>query len=289
MKVILSRKGFDSSAGGYPSPHLIDSGRLISLPIPEDERVNSGLTYSDLWVSRNQTYLNLMDQLGISKYSHGTFAHLDPDIHSAVIPRSDSCWRGIFGQSGAAQAHLSGKNVQVGDLFLFFGWFRDAIKDGSNYKFIRGTDKHIVWGYMQVGEIEAIDMARQYESWKQNHPHYRCRDREMNTAYIASTTLSFNHSVPGYGTFSYEQSLVLTQIGQRKRSLWKLPRFFHPSYGTKISYHEKMISNSGKSIWELHDDHCVLSTVGRGQEFVIEGNDEIVKWAKELILNQSLR
>ena len=33
MKIILSRKGFDSSNGGIPSPILPD-GTLLSLPIP---------------------------------------------------------------------------------------------------------------------------------------------------------------------------------------------------------------------------------------------------------------
>jgi len=33
MKLILSRKGFDSTYGGYPSPILPD-GTLLSLPIP---------------------------------------------------------------------------------------------------------------------------------------------------------------------------------------------------------------------------------------------------------------
>ena len=38
MKVILSRKGFDSSYGGYPSPILPD-GRMVSLPIPLDDDI----------------------------------------------------------------------------------------------------------------------------------------------------------------------------------------------------------------------------------------------------------
>ena len=33
MKVILSRKGFDSSNGGYPSP-IFPDGQITSLPIP---------------------------------------------------------------------------------------------------------------------------------------------------------------------------------------------------------------------------------------------------------------
>ena len=43
MKVILSRKGFDSSNGGCPSPILSD-GTLLSLPIPSADRD----TYDDL-------------------------------------------------------------------------------------------------------------------------------------------------------------------------------------------------------------------------------------------------
>ncbi|MBW5444761.1 hypothetical protein GE107_01605 [Cohnella sp. CFH 77786] len=98
MKIILSRKGFDSSAGGYPSPHFLDSGRLISLPIPDDEEVNTGVTYSDLRVDQDHTYLDLMEQLGIKKYSNGTYVHLDPDINASVVERLPG-WRGVFGQS----------------------------------------------------------------------------------------------------------------------------------------------------------------------------------------------
>ena len=56
---MLSRKGFDSSAGGYPSPHLIDSGRLISFPIPDDEKVHTGVSYTDLKVDKDCSYLDI--------------------------------------------------------------------------------------------------------------------------------------------------------------------------------------------------------------------------------------
>lgn len=286
MKIILSRKGFDSSAGGYPSPHLVDSGRLISFPIPEDETVNTGVSYSDLIVDQSNTYLDLMKQLGIKKYSDGTSVHLDPDINSSVIKRKHTEWRGIFGQSSAAQAHLAKKKVQVGDLFLFFGWFKDVVRTELGYKYVNGTHRHIIWGYMQVGEIEPIAEAVHYDNWKLPHPHYQCRDREMNTAYIAAPTLSFNSSIPGCGTFKFQQSLVLTQAGQRNRSVWQFPRYFHPSSGTRMSYHEDLYSKSGKPVWELRDDHCILQSVGRGQEFVIEGNVEIENWANGLFQRQ---
>ena len=45
MKLILSRKGFDSQSGGCPSP-IFPDGTLYSLPIPDDQ---SEVTYGNLW------------------------------------------------------------------------------------------------------------------------------------------------------------------------------------------------------------------------------------------------
>ncbi|WP_121240714.1 hypothetical protein [Sulfurisoma sediminicola] len=44
MKLILSRKGFDSAAGGIASPILPD-GRMISLPIPSQA---DNFTFADI-------------------------------------------------------------------------------------------------------------------------------------------------------------------------------------------------------------------------------------------------
>ncbi|MEA2089068.1 MAG: hypothetical protein U9O55_04515 [Patescibacteria group bacterium] len=53
MKIILSRKGFDSAMGGYPSP--IINKKIISMPIPEK---NGSHSYNQL-----QIELNLIKQL----------------------------------------------------------------------------------------------------------------------------------------------------------------------------------------------------------------------------------
>ena len=57
MKIILSRKGFDSSNGGCPSPILPD-GTLLSMPIPSNDRDTyetlscRGVNYADLLAFR---------------------------------------------------------------------------------------------------------------------------------------------------------------------------------------------------------------------------------------------
>lgn len=94
---------------------------------------------------------------------------------------------------------------------------------------------------------------------------------------LQKKNLNFAPHLPGYGTFNYKNDLVLTSPGQKKRSVWILPQYFHPSFGTSVRYHGNLCDKSGKPVWELHDDCCILNSVGGGQEFVIEGNDEIKK------------
>lgn len=281
MKIILSRKGFDSGAGGYPSPFFVKEGRLLSLPIPEENKfytTNTGRLYSDLLFKNDTTYLDIMEQLGMRGFA-GKNVHLDPDINQNVLRDRKPGWKGLFGQCDAAQKHLINKGVQLGDLFLFFGWFKDVVKIGGKYKYVTGTDKHIIWGYMQVGEIDSINDTSEYESWKLDHPHYRNKNRTSNTGYIARERLDFNPEIPGWGVFSYNESLVLTDVDQKNRSVWRLPRFFHPSNGTKMTYHEN------QKLWKLHNNHCILKSVGRGQEFIITNNDNVIEWAIDLILN----
>lgn len=131
-KIILSRKGFDSSCGGYPSPILPD-GTMVSLPIPATNE-NVTPTYKDLKCG-DLSYLDLMHQLGMKKYTENSKVHLDPDINFSVIQREKENWKAIFGQCDASASHLDKQEVKTGDIFLFFGLFRKIIKTDSGYKF----------------------------------------------------------------------------------------------------------------------------------------------------------
>lgn len=91
MKVILSRKGFDSGTGGYASPILPD-GTLLSLPIPDS---SSDIKYLDLNLNES-SYYELMQSLkgeylkdngNKSALTKDTFCHLDPDLIADVFPR----------------------------------------------------------------------------------------------------------------------------------------------------------------------------------------------------------
>ena len=76
-------------------------------------------------------------------------AHLDPDIVG---------WRPLFGQTGAAQGHLRKQDVGPGDLFLFFGIFRRVEEKQGAWRFVRRSPaQHVLWGWLQVSEVHAVD------------------------------------------------------------------------------------------------------------------------------------
>src|SRR5262249_42398082 len=156
MKIILSRKGFDSSAGGHASPVLSDA-TMVSLPIPS--RLDE-LAYADIAMtppsrdrrSRGDNGTSSRALPAVSSYAElirapdagarlAGGAHLDPDLLAAARPRPVG-WRPTFGQVGAAGGHLRNARVGVGDLFLFFGWFRHTEDDTARLRFIRGAGFH---------------------------------------------------------------------------------------------------------------------------------------------------
>ncbi len=262
MKVILSRKGFDSEFGGYPSPILPD-GRMISLPIPSK---NDCFQYQDLKLD-NKTYLDLMKELGIKDNILSASCHVDPDIYRRIFDRNKE-WKPLFGQIGAAQGHLNKQNIQEGDIFLFFGTFQKTQKEDEKIKFDSNDQpKHIIFGYLQIDKI--IKNKNDVKEWMKYHSHcYRTSKwNKNNTIYVARESLSWNSEIPGAGVFRYNKKLVLSAEGHKK-SIWNLPILM----GKKISYHNE---NSWKN--------GLFQSVGRGQEFVIQEDSEVEKWAKELI------
>jgi len=145
MKLILSRKGFDSSAGGVPSP-IFPDGRMVSLPIPDKRSV---VTYEEIQYE-SSSIGPLVETLTGGRIPSSHRAHIDPDIVRDNLPRQ-SGWRPIFGQAGIAQGHLHRNNVGIGDIFLFFGRFRGVETSNGTYRWIPGEPaRHVLWGWFQV-------------------------------------------------------------------------------------------------------------------------------------------
>ena len=288
MKLILSRKGFDSGSGGCPSP-IFPDGTMFSLPIPVAE---DKITYGELrHVSEDLGVINIGDvvkDLTSGGYGPDSPAHLDPDINCSAYLRKEG-WRGLFGQADAAETHLYNKDVEEGDLFLFFGLFREAEQTNDHWSFVRGTSpRHAIWGWLQIGDIYpqvgGDGTVATELPWASHHPHLQYGG-DNNTLYAAPADLKIANGskAAGAGVFPrFDERLVLTEPGQSV-SRWKLPRWFYPDGGKPaLTYHGDPNRWTRK---EGDSEHIYLQSVGRGQEFVLDCDHypEAIGWASDLI------
>jgi hypothetical protein len=265
--MILSRKGFDASAGGSASPILPD-GALCSLPIPD---ARSPLRYRDLGGPAD-CLGRTVEELTRGRVGARAFAHLDPDLDPHARPRVPG-WRPVLGQAGAAQGHLSRQGVGRGDLFLFFGWFRRCARERGRLRYARGApDLHILFGWLQVGEVVPVAKLGPGDlPWARQHPHFWGERGAANTLYVAADRIASDHPdarrLPGAGLFPrFHPRLCLTaQPGPAPRGLWKLPEWIHSPGRTPLLSH-----HTDPARWMQTEGGWHLRSVGRGQEFVID-------------------
>lgn len=291
MKVIISRKGFDSSFGGVPSPILEDNS-FISLPIPGDSKMPYNNINTDFAV-----FPDMLKDLTKGKITGDHFVHFDPDLNAVNLQRKEG-WLPSLGQTGSAQGHLDAQNVEEGDIFLFFGWFRQTVFENGIHKYLPGSPNlHVLFGYLQIGEIIRLgsnpvesEIIENYP-WLEGHPHlYGTRDKN-NCIYVANEKLILNNTetnLPGGMHFAkFSPDLCLTAPNQPSRTLWKVPAWLKsPENGAKLSYH----NDPERWTTDIYGN-TLLQTVAKGQEFVIDvsENMEFNDWIKSIIPQPQLK
>lgn len=283
MKLILSRKGFDSGYGKMPSPILPD-GRLVPLPIPSssDRFTLADINVPDLDLDK------LLGDLSRGAHTSRTNVHLDPDLDRSLASRLPG-WLPALGQTGAAQGHMRDKAIGTGDLFLFFGWFREVENYAGSWRYIRSAPHlHVIFGWIEVAHVLPIvtdrDRCLRSHPWIANHPHVADPGRytdPRNTLYVAASSSRFSKSAKhGGGRFlQFGKQLQLTRSGS-SRSVWSLPSWFMPKKGRDpLSY------NPRPDQWKTEGSEVILKSAAKGQEFVLDGAayPEAECWVGDLI------
>ncbi|WP_156839902.1 Nmad3 family putative nucleotide modification protein [Novosphingobium aquimarinum] len=146
MKIVFSRKGFDSTAGGVPSP-IVD-GVPVSLPIPAADR--SSTSYAQ------RGHGDLVEAVTRGRIARDALCHDDPMFADGHV------W---FGQCAAAEGHLRKHAVGPGDVFLFFGLFAEPET---------GERHHRLFGWQQIachGEPSGLRDHPQWRDPPRPHPH----------------------------------------------------------------------------------------------------------------------
>ena len=200
MKIVLSRKGFDSSSGGGPSP-IVD-GVPVTLPIPT--AMKSSTRWSDLGLHEHVVAASR------GRLSGDEFCHHDPMFRQGGTA--------LLGQCGAAQSHLANQGVGEGDVFLFFGLFA-----GEN-----GARHHRIFGWLEAQNVEpiaAMAPERLDELKAIGFPHALEPSAQNDTVW----------SGPGGMARTAAEELRLTVPGG-PLSLWRVPRFMREC---GLSYHAK--------------------------------------------------
>ena len=259
--LVISRKGFDATAGGCASP-IFANGEIFSVPIPQKKQSPS--RYRELQFN-DMSGREILNFIGAKSISDDDFYHNDPLL---------SGQKGIFGQAGGPQGELENFGVGRGDLFLFFGWFKRYYQ--------RGPDVHHLFGWLQIekiikGNSEILNFLSENEL---SHPHGTTDITQFknNTIYIASKNLTFSDSVrdiTGHGIFKKTaENLILTETG-KTRSRWRFPKKYFTN--TKNLFRNRLK-------WK-DEEKCLVNCSGIGQEFILNAQDNpsVVKWASYLI------
>ena len=166
MRIIFSRKGFDTVAGGGPSP-IVD-GRPISLPIPDTKGL-SRTSYGDLGLGG---YASTASR---GRYDARSLCHHDP----MFLPDGTV----VLGQCGSAQGHLAKQGVRGGDVLLFFGLFAG---EGE-------AAHHRIFGYLRITEV--VPLAGADEAVRQrflalDHPHAIGLHGRNDTLYVGEGVMA---------------------------------------------------------------------------------------------------
>ncbi len=299
MKIIFSRKGFDSRNGGVASP-IFPDGRMRSLPIPDKndkvsfKKVKCDLTdlgYRAKGLGSLVQDLTFRPRKNESSVKGTDTCHLDPDLIRSDLTHRKAGWLPMFGQGNAACAHLLNNGIREGDLFLFFGWFHRVQKSNGQFKFDpERQDVHVIFGWLQIGEIWCgFNANADIPKWARYHPHVHgdpyglCNlKKPVDAVFISKRRLALPGlcaRLPGGGVFTkYHKKLLLTAPEETRR-VWRVPSWMYP-FPSKppLTYHPD------RRRWRKVPRKILLTTVDTGQEFVLDTDyyPKAEEWLAEL-------
>lgn len=277
MKIIFSRKGFDSSAGGFPSI-IFDNGSLYSIPIPSkfdnDFYADININYQNDSIQKilnditNQT-INSGKKIKCDYGDCKIKMHNDPFISDNLM---------ALGQIGNSAGHLRSHKISKGDIFLFYGWFRQVEKINGIWQYKNNSKNiHHIWSYMFIDDVldigknqnNAIKIILSKYPELSKHPHLKYKEKN-NILYISKKG--------NFGKLNYKSARCLTDMEDYEgRSKWILPIYFNQKDNWTFL----------NNFCNKNEFFCNVIFRGYGQEFILDAklfNEEIINYVRHNIL-----
>jgi hypothetical protein len=316
-KVVLSRKGFDSAAGGDYSPFDPQTGRYVVLPIPVDDeeiKIYNPLKYEEIHIKGNyldgypetnlKSLMKVMEKKATIKIKgekkQSEYAHFDPWLGDCPWLAGDSNHSiGAFGQIGMPQQHLDKQKVREDSLFLFFSRFKPMKSIGQNRENIIVPDigdenlkegLYFIYGWLKVKKVIQQYGDIQDDNQLSRHPHAtqayfdkedRVVRKKSNTIYIADELLFPDDTIPGCGYFPrLNKDLCLTASDQGQEK-WIPSRWRLPGF-----LYDKCLSVMNGKGRPCNDGSgsYLVNTPRRWQEAVFdESEEEFYQWFSRLL------
>ena len=149
------------------------------MPIPEPFPP-SPKRYKDLHLN-GISGAEALEECSATSVSIENFCHYDPALNKK---------EGVFGQAGSSQTELSNRGVGNGDLFLFFGFYKNFA--------IKKIELHHLFGWLQIEKIIKGDEEIRSYLVQNNieHPHGygELNTYKNNTIYIGKKNLEISNT-----------------------------------------------------------------------------------------------
>lgn len=263
MKIIFSRKGFDSVAGGFPSL-IFPDGTLFSIPIPVN---HSGYFYPQLpFIYNGDPIQQILNDVTGQRINHGLRKSCNysiNEVHCHYDPQPFGSPNNRF-VLGVGDSHLHNQGVSNGDIFLFYGWYKHVEKAaGGHWQYIKNSpDIHLIWGWMKVADFFHLNSPNQHMqvldrySFLTSHPHLASNWYGNNWIYLSDNK---NWKLLDYSKpHRCLTDLNLSSNPRYKRSQWRLPACFNQVQAFSFL---KNFTLSGSDV--------IINYTGFGQEFVL--------------------
>lgn len=322
IKIILSRKGMDTSIGKLASPIFYEENKkeykLVSLPIPvknideidceKGNEIHNLYKENLLYEGSEITYKKIIENLSSGKKlgydPKSTYFHYDPLIDEQIINKHK--WCPAFGQSDHAGSYLTNKeNINYEKdrvIFLFFGRFHFVKKDDDgNYVYMKKSDCkendkwylykdiHLVWGYMVVNNVYTEKhKIKDNLSW-----HQHASDYYLNKSINNSINVIFTSNEAGVLPFDEERILTKKREKDVAMSIWDKNKFRNSSKDGVSSSNKKEKNGipfdyvgDRKNSATNHEREDTLFLKGQWQELILTDNDECEAILRKLSLDE---